>query len=832
MSSAQTQAQGLRAETPAPGGISRADLLAIGRAGRAWEFVPIGLAALAVTPGDDEIRLMLASSYARLGLVTPARAMLATLSPEAARHPNVALIGGLLASLPADRITPETRIAAARANLDAIGPHGRIAADLLRARFDAWSRQTAAADSFRTRDGNIVFRPADAPPDAPWTRFADELSRFKTDLAALTQARSVSQVKPIYLGGLNAPWILKHLADALPRNTDGSWSRIIVCEPSLDDALTGLSIADLRGTLSQERTLLFLGPGAGQALADWLDANADLQLVGPTVCGTSATALRSRDADGLEAILEAGLTRQRSTLESAVADAARSYADCPPAHWARRFADALAGRTKPLRVLIPTTRYSTFLRHSSEDLAAAFKRAGCDARLLIEPDDASQLSGVAYARRFAGWKPDLLLLVNYPRSSLGASIPTNVPCVMYVQDAMPHLFRVEVGRTLGPLDFVMGHLHSQFFTDFGYPRARTLQCPVVASADKFHQGPVAGDLRARHACEVAYVSHQSETPEACRDRLIAESRRSPGGGGAMPAVIEAIYPHVARLAHDALRTWHWPAIRDLAAQTITAVTGRPPDPDAAALVVNSVIRVLGDRLIRHQAARWAAEISARRGWRFHLYGRGWEKHPMLAHFARGELAHGEELRASYQCAAIHLHASSGWLLHQRVMECAMSGGLPVALLKREDVDALTGFTEAAVGARIAEQPDLDPGKAADRLAPITDHWEAVALAAQCQRIGLPAPSGIFVERDVATKPWLAWGDRGMPYEAAWLLGDWSQTTFSAADGLESLIAAAVERPSWRADLSSGIAARTRRRFTHDAVVAQLLPLIRRSLAAD
>lgn len=57
-----------------------------------------------------------------------------------------------------------------------------------------------------------------------------------------------------------------------------------------------------------------------------------------------------------------------------------------------------------------------------------------------------------------------------------------------------------------------------------------------------------------------------------------------------------------------------------------------------------------------------------------LFGSGWDKHPTLASHARGLVENGEELKACYQGATVHLHANEDTHHHQRVYECLASGG--------------------------------------------------------------------------------------------------------------------------------------------------------------
>jgi hypothetical protein len=189
-------------------------------------------------------------------------------------------------------------------------------------------------------------------------------------------------------------------------------------------------------------------------------------------------------------------------------------------------------------VLLPISRYSTFVKHSAADLAEAFIAMGHDARVLTEPDDHSRLASPAYLRAFAEFRPDLVVLINYTRHHMGQAIVPGVPVVCWIQDAMPHLFNPQAGAAQGELDFLAGYLPTELFDRFAYPRARTLFSPVTASATKFHPTPPSADDVQRMTCEIAYVSHQSEAPDVFCERMIAAApantpaRRAVEGAGA------------------------------------------------------------------------------------------------------------------------------------------------------------------------------------------------------------------------------------------------------------------------------------------------------------
>ncbi|HVZ93661.1 MAG TPA: hypothetical protein VG797_04040, partial [Phycisphaerales bacterium] len=103
---------------------------------------------------------------------------------------------------------------------------------------------------------------------------------------------------------------------------------------------------------------------------------------------------------------------------------------------------------------------------------------------------------------------------------------------------------------------------------------------------------------------------------------------------------------------------------------------RGADPRLIDAFRSNYFLVIAERLHRHTTLEWAAEICRRREWRMRIYGRGWERHPKLAEFAQPGINHDNRLLcAAYRSACTCLHASLATNAHQRVAECALSGGL-------------------------------------------------------------------------------------------------------------------------------------------------------------
>jgi hypothetical protein len=187
------------------------------------------------------------------------------------------------------------------------------------------------------------------------------------------------------------------------------------------------------------------------------------------------------------------------------------------------------------------------------------------------------------------------------------------------------------------------------------------------------------------------------------------------------------------------------------------------------------------------------------------------------------------LRASYQAATVHLHASVNTLVHQRVMECALSGGLPLCRMHRDALSGVYAWAQAAACRR--GEPtvcDLERRLPAYQVA---DHPELMSVLGQIQRLGVEnrglgclagARAEVF-RREAARMD--------LESHAGWLLGDLSETTFWSAPTLEGRIRLAVERPSWRAGVSEMMAGRVRSRLTYGTLAARMIAMVRGSLEA-
>lgn len=825
--------------------MTRDDLIRMGQGGAAspWDFLPLSAQALRQIPNDIGLRLITAANAVRLGLRTLAADHLSFIPDAVLNSPEVSGLVRVVRDMPDDQVPTAHRIATARANLLAWNRgHAVVESDL-----SAWCERAAETMFCRAADGNIISRPSTGGAD-DWRSLSDQ----KRSLARLVRQHFApgcpDHPRPVYIEGIDPPWLLILLAEARPREGTGYLPPVTIVQADVHQFLDGLSLADLRTILAAGNVSAFIGPDATRQLAAWLVSRLLFQISGP---GLSTVATRTRAEPKMVDVLAHANQLQQARLAELLRSTSTAYSARTTASWKARFERALAGGCgggEPLRVLIPTTRYSTFVQHASRDLARALEAAGHRADVLIEPDDSTKFTSLTYLDSCERFRPDLVVTINYPRATLADAIPAHIPYVCWIQDAMPHLFSPAIGAGQGPLDFTAGHLFDELFDRHGYPRSRAMPAPIVADESKFFTDPAIGTtssgraaspISPRLVCDIAYASHQSETPEAQHARLAAEFAKLNIG-----TTLDRLRPRLEREATKPLSELALADIPAMVTDVLREEIGKPPEPSLVDIVVRSYCQPVIDRLIRHQTLAWAADIAERRGWTLRLYGKGWEKHPRLAKYASGPLDHGDDLRQSYANAGVHLHMMAHALVHQRLIECILSGGFPLCRLHAPERWAITeclcrlGVRQGAVPIEGLDHPDiLKPC----RVPSWADAPALMQLAGGMQRLGLfestflpiggARPGPMIHEREWRAPEQLREHDPEL-WSAFLLLGQNEHFLFHSPESLESRLDTVLARRDLREAWSAAARRRFTDRFTYSGFARRLLGFIRDQLGTE
>lgn len=797
--------------------ITRADILRLGRIGNPWGFLPLALRALDLAPHDHGMRLLLAANFAQLGLRALAEQTLDLLPAEARAEPDAARLDAALALLPAhDTTDPESRIARARGGLAALEQRHPAEAAALRAEVEPWAHATRDAHArgdgpWRTRDGQLISRITTPHGPTAWRGLMDA-RRIARAVYSQALGRHGPTERPIVVEGADPCCFAIEALRQTTANKVGYAPRITLIDADPHRALDALADPDFEPLLAEPRVELFLGPGAVQRLDHAMRARRGAHAAATLVPVPGA---RPAANPSVAEVITSWDAEQHTEQDRLITSARALDATHDTRWWARRYDDAARG--EPLRVLIPTTIHSTYVGRASEGLARAMKRLGHDARVVREPDRWTRPAPLALLDAMDGWTPDMVVLINYPRESAYPGVfPPGIPFVCWVQDAMPHLFDPASGARTGDRDFLAGHLHESAVRALAVPERRRLSMPVVADDGTPDDLPPNEALRRALACDLLVVTHHAETPEAMRERLAAELADDDGR-----RAVEMVWQRVEQALSSGAGAMPAKAARSIAQDVAHQVWGDDAPPTAIDILRHQVAAPLIDRAWRHQTIRWAVGLCARRGWTIALHGRGWHRHPEFAPFARGELTQGDELRAAYHAAAVTLHVSAGGLVHQRVLEATLSGGLPACRVCAESFAPLLARARAQL---------LDHGAAPrgrNRFGLLYDTHDgplASAWADALQALGLERPARVVMpDRLGGVAPRLPEAE-----DPTWILGDLTGPEalgFADATGLEAIIERARRDATWRARRSAAIAQRVRQRLTTTVLARRLIALV-------
>jgi hypothetical protein len=318
---------------------------------------------------------------------------------------------------------------------------------------------------------------------------------------------------------------------------------------------------------------------------------------------------------------------------------------------------------RQLRVLGITSRFTTFLQYSMRDWLASFERLGHQTRLVIEDHDHEMANSLTIASACAEFKPDLVVIIDHYRAELGG-IPEQVPMVMWVQDALPNIFRREAGKAQGPLDYVLGFGRLELVHEFGYSANRFMSAAMGCDELRFAPRQLSPSEEAKFGCEVSFVSHASTPAD-----VLLKTEIDRAGSPEAERLLREIYDQLQAVYQEGgfvTEPIQISRMIDLAmAKTRTNIASSEMPK-----LLDLFMQRINNALFRHQSLNWLAEM----GLDLRLYGKGWEKHPTLSRFARGIADNNNQLSKIYRASRISLQVSPHGAAHQRLMEGLACGG--------------------------------------------------------------------------------------------------------------------------------------------------------------
>ncbi len=644
-------------------------LIQLIKQGKTYESLAVAERLLAAEPQDGYVRLMAVRCLVELGLVQPAKEMLAGASAWEA-DADVEPVRQSLARLRGAPVSWRTLADRFERNVASMEGRGSLAAELR----SEWSRAESCYELYRDRHGEHQIRERSFGGDWRWIPILARHGQVEND-RAWPEDIGANMPGPYLFEGLGLGGYFERLYHRTHDTFLGYSSALYVVERKPARLAMVLHLRDWRGILADPRVHFFLGENALDALRSAWEQDADLP---PPRQAFTSGPFDAHDPPQACAMVERFMAARDRKIEESLADLERRYAGRDRRWWARRLGAALRGEDRPLRILSAVSIHTTFLQHSIRDAKRAIESLGHECRVLTEQTPYAMTGSLTFHNAIRELEPDIFFLLDHLRPEVRGLIPEGLPLLTWDQDQLPHVVtRANLANVL-PHDFLVGCSKSRC-VELGFNPKQYLHARVPTCPEQFGGDPLTDEELQRYACDVSFVSHASQTPHQFHLQQ-RESCDNP----AIARLIDQIYEIIPEyLAASPVPDGHvMSAIIDDASRRC-GVTGL--DDDACVGLGNWYVWRLADRIFRHQALDWIADWSRATSRIFRIYGNGWREHPTLAPFAAGPAANGRELLCIHRASKINLQLMPAGFIHQRALDGLAGGGFFLSRLAPGDL---------------------------------------------------------------------------------------------------------------------------------------------------
>lgn len=482
-------------------------------------------------------------------------------------------------------------------------------------------------------------------------------------MAAVEKARSALRLEqesgqPIALCGFGDGYLLDSLARHSPELLLGRQQAVFVIEPDPRLVMTALMLHDYsgaQGPIEQARFQWFVGPDWDKQMRRVLAE--DLYLPFP-----ESNVRQTASANEIEAKL-ADILRELIAIDRQVeAKVATHDAQLTREQLAEVFG---AKPSRPPRVLLLTTRFSSVLQYSTADAAEALRRNGCETHVIIEPTPHHSLRRHAIRKAVLDFKADLVFGIDHLRHEYEGIFPAKLPYVCWIQDHLPNLTDPSAGEKVGPRDFVLTLASSFYVTQFGYPKRQIVDMPLLSRRCERPSSWV------QNGDDLAYISNWSRPPQTGVEEVLANFNAAPELRAVMSIVCERALETYQR--DESISTPF--EYRQLLDDVLASQGGTIHDEALKSRIISLLFDRLNNILYRQQSLKWAAEIADQLGLKLGIYGQGWEKHPELSRLARGPVKPGADFEALVRRTKINLQLEPyACFSHPRLFNGLFAGG--------------------------------------------------------------------------------------------------------------------------------------------------------------
>jgi len=455
--------------------------------------------------------------------------------------------------------------------------------------------------------------------------------------------------------------ILFHLSSPPIPLKPGLKIPIYVIEPSIDIFKANLLINDFSNILDSRRVFFFIGD---EGLVDFYQSLQNDYTILPreiVLLDHTINYLYEECVQNYRSITEKNILKSKSVIDQIN----NYYNKITDEEWRTVYS---AERTRPLRVLGMTTRFSTFLQYCMRDVIDGFNQLGCETHLLIEPSDVNILGSYIIAKTIWSFKPDLIFIIDTNRSHFNDVMPQNIPFISWLQDQLERLYNAHAGASIGKKDFCLvlmsGWINgTRSLCEYGYPLNKLKQQIIPANENLYKPVNLTAGDTARYGCDISFVKHGAIAPEQCLEELLTIIPQS-----TTKKAVKALYEIVQERFSNEQDCFKEDYL-ELITQAEELLKEKIK-PELRETIFYYFYYKIGDGFIRQLPIERIAQM----GVDLKLFGKGWEQHPRLSRYACGPVENGAELNKLFNATKINLQLHLCGTTNQRFVEGAAAGG--------------------------------------------------------------------------------------------------------------------------------------------------------------
>ncbi len=634
---------------------------------KGYEFLTMAAHYIPVCPDDHFVRIMAIREYVKLNLISPAQDLLnfgvaSGTSPDATFQSLPQEFKTVRDSLQNVQSTPERwsdYTPQYESNLNALEERG-FDTSVIRT---AWTKRKKWFELFK--DNNHLYQLRRRDERGLWFWIPALRNHTNVDDAqALPDNISALTPGPYAFEGLGLGRYFERVYEATKDTFLGFSCALIVVERDAAAMAALFHLKDWRELLSDPRVMLFVGENWAGELQHTMDENFDLPI--PIQVFTTGPRLPNTPPHAVDIVQQSVSTREKVTLKSLDA-VEKQYASRDIHYWADRFEKALSGKDQPLRIMGIVSTHTSFLQYSMRDAKRAIESLGHQCVVVSEKSSYDSVSTNTYHQRIQALDPDLVFVLDHIRPEFANIVPKNLPILSWDQDQLPHVFTPEKVAGISPIDFVVGY-SKQRCIQLGCNPDQLLYVQMPTCEEQFGGDPLTQKEIEKYTCDVSYVSHASQTPQAFHEEERSQYK-DPAVVRLLDTLFEMLIPKLIenRGPHSML---YYTAIEEAKRQCDMVQI----HPDLNQRLSSWYMWRLGDRLFRHEALAWVSQWATNRNRSLRIYGNGWEHHPTLSAFAAGPAENGRELVCIYRASKINLQLMPSGFIHQRALDGLAADG--------------------------------------------------------------------------------------------------------------------------------------------------------------